>query len=638
MSQADVIKEFLVSVGYKVDESSERRVSDGIARMTKSVLALGAVIETAALAVGVGVQKMAVNFDQLYFATQRIGASASDIKSFTYAVSQMGGTADGAMQSVENLARKIRENPGIGKQIARLTGTQIENGKLSLKNLEDMGSYLQGLIAKGQRPKAIMIAEMWGLDEPTMTAMVNGVGKFAKEYKEKMKAAGLDPDKAAADAQKFMQSWRSLFATLGNIVNSALAKIMGEGANDGLLALSKWFERNAAWIAKALHDVAQGFIDVFKGWQDGFGKIDWKEVGAGVGQFAKGIAALVKLFADLVKWVIEAAKAINKFGETTGITGFLNRMAGIQPEGAGSGAAGAPAQGGGSGPSTPAKLWNRWKHTISGGRWGEDPKTFDKGGAAKEEQGGGTQPKPPGAPGKYRPVYNLSDADLSDAVVNTIAGEAHMTETSVDAVVNNMLNRVGTKGYGPSGDLRQVARAPGQYEGYRVATAKQAAFIRERIKAIASGSVPDNTNGSNEYRAGWYSGPWGRKHASAPVIGGNRFAFNPKGGVGPYAPYANPKTIIDNPPPPILAGVAPVPAPAVPKNPFGTINPRSFETPPLGSGINSWNSPVTNNHVSQKVDIKVDGAGDPAAVGASVGRNVERVNADLLRNTQGAAN
>ncbi|WP_454813765.1 hypothetical protein [Labrys neptuniae] len=146
----------------------------------------------------------------------------------------------------------------------------------------------------------------------------------------------------------------------------------------------------------------------------------------------------------------------------------------------------------------------------------------------------------PGKPGQYRPVYKLGDADLSDDVVNVVNGEATSSKLSTDAVINNMFNRLGTRAYGPSGNLRQVARAPGQYAGYRKATAERAAFIRDRIRAIASGEVPDVTTGANEYRASWYNGPWGRKHASSPVIGGNRFAYNPNVAPGPYAPYARP--------------------------------------------------------------------------------------------------
>ncbi|MBA4033198.1 MAG: hypothetical protein C0480_01140 [Bradyrhizobium sp.] len=154
--------------------------------------------------------------------------------------------------------------------------------------------------------------------------------------------------------------------------------------------------------------------------------------------------------------------------------------------------------------------------------------------------GAGTQAAPPGAAGQYRPEYKLGDADLSDDVVNTIAGEARGSQQSTDAVINNMMNRIGTKAYGPSGNLRQVARAPGQYVGYQRASPERAAMIRERIKAIASGKVPDETGGSNEFRTTGYGGPWSRRvGAGGKSIGGNTFAYNPASGTGTYAPYGN---------------------------------------------------------------------------------------------------
>jgi hypothetical protein len=171
------------------------------------------------------------------------------------------------------------------------------------------------------------------------------------------------------------------------------------------------------------------------------------------------------------------------------------------------------------------------------------------GGAAAPEnlQPGGTNKQ-----GQYRPVYPLGDADTSDAVVNTIAGEAIVSDPrSVDGVINNMMNRVGLdpSTYGPSGNLRDVARAYDsqghqQYAGYRQASKKEADFIRGRIRAIASGNEPDITHGSNEYRASSYThtpsggrSPWYEAHKDAPVIGGNRFAYNSKAGAGTYAPF-----------------------------------------------------------------------------------------------------
>ena len=149
--------------------------------------------------------------------------------------------------------------------------------------------------------------------------------------------------------------------------------------------------------------------------------------------------------------------------------------------------------------------------------------------------------------GKHRPVYKLGEADLSDAVINTIAGEARLGDPrGVDAVIHNMMNRVGTSGWGPSGNLRDVARAPGQYAGYRQATTAQAEMIRNRIKEISTGNVPDPTNGANEFRATSYVKGAGagkdfdrrQQKYGGTDVGGNTFAYNPSVKPGPYAPHS----------------------------------------------------------------------------------------------------
>lgn len=154
--------------------------------------------------------------------------------------------------------------------------------------------------------------------------------------------------------------------------------------------------------------------------------------------------------------------------------------------------------------------------------------------------GGSDVMSKPGPDGKYRKQYTPTEHDLSDAVVNTINGEAKGKD-GTDAVINNMMNRVGAqKGWG---SLRDVARAPGQYAGYSPANPKQAEMIRDRIKAIASGDVPDNTGGSNSFRAENYfrstqgrgKGFWAGRSEIGPNVGGNRFAVDPQIGKGPYA-------------------------------------------------------------------------------------------------------
>jgi hypothetical protein len=156
-------------------------------------------------------------------------------------------------------------------------------------------------------------------------------------------------------------------------------------------------------------------------------------------------------------------------------------------------------------------------------------------------------PVAPGKQGTYRPVYQLNEADLSDDVINTIAGEARLSDSrSLDGVVNNLFNRLGTKDWGPSGNLHEVARAPGQYAGYRKATKEEAEMIRQRIREVASGAVPDPTNGADAYRASYYLEGEGRGKTFDRLaqsqgyndVGGNVYAKDPNVEPGPYATYS----------------------------------------------------------------------------------------------------
>jgi hypothetical protein len=113
-----------------------------------------------------------------------------------------------------------------------------------------------------------------------------------------------------------------------------------------------------------------------------------------------------------------------------------------------------------------------------------------------------------------------------------------------------MLNRVGSKGWGPSKDIYDVATAPGQYEAYwkfrgMKVPEDRANFIRDRLKAVASGEVADPTHGANSYRADSYafgegrSREWMRKYGQYGVsVGGNRFAkITDPGLSGPFASH-----------------------------------------------------------------------------------------------------
>ncbi|HET6804874.1 MAG TPA: hypothetical protein VFH59_05455, partial [Frateuria sp.] len=87
-----VIREFLVRLGYKVDSTGERKFIDGVKHVTEETQKLGLAAAAAATAVAAAVTKMASNLEDLYFMSQRTGASAQNIKAIGFAASQMGSS------------------------------------------------------------------------------------------------------------------------------------------------------------------------------------------------------------------------------------------------------------------------------------------------------------------------------------------------------------------------------------------------------------------------------------------------------------------------------------------------------------------------------------------------------------------
>ena len=92
MAQSNVIKEFLVKLGYKHDEASLKQFKDGIVHATKVVVGFAAAVEATAVAVSVGVAKFASNLEALYFASIRTGSAAASLKAFDRAATSVLAT------------------------------------------------------------------------------------------------------------------------------------------------------------------------------------------------------------------------------------------------------------------------------------------------------------------------------------------------------------------------------------------------------------------------------------------------------------------------------------------------------------------------------------------------------------------
>ncbi|EET3386373.1 lytic transglycosylase catalytic [Escherichia coli] len=225
---AETIKDFLVSLGFSVDDAGAKKFGSVLAGTTANVIKMGLAVEGAALSVVAFTAKIASGLDNLYWASQRTGATVQGIQSIGYAVSQVGGSVDAARSSLENLSRFIRNNPGAEGFLNRL-GVQTRDAS---GNMRDMAAIFTGVGQKlSSMPyyRANQYAQMLGIDENTLMAMRRGVGQFSAQYSEMVKAIGFNADQAALSSNRFMTSLKSL----GEMARMARDKI-GSNLADGL--------------------------------------------------------------------------------------------------------------------------------------------------------------------------------------------------------------------------------------------------------------------------------------------------------------------------------------------------------------------------------------------------------------------
>ncbi|MEA5104679.1 hypothetical protein [Pantoea sp. S18] len=255
---AETIKDFLVSLGFQIDEAGARKFDSVVAGTTAQVVKMGVAVEAAALSVVAYTAKIASGLDNLYWASQRTGATVAGIQQIGFAVSQMGGTVEGARSSLESLARFMRNSPGAEGFLNRL-GVQTRDAK---GNMRDMASVFTGV---GQRLsnmpyyRANQYAQMLGIDENTLMAMRRGVGQFSAQYSQMAKAIGYNADQAAVSSNKFVTSLRS-FGQMAGMARDKIGSNLAEGLSGSIDTLRKQIVDNFPKIEGVITSGVKGLL------------------------------------------------------------------------------------------------------------------------------------------------------------------------------------------------------------------------------------------------------------------------------------------------------------------------------------------------------------------------------------------
>lgn len=213
MSDSSVIREFLVRLGFKVDQGSQKKFDDAVKGSTISVTKLAAAVAAASLAVGKMVASVSKDFDDLYFSAKKAGSSAESMQALGQAAESFGVSAGQAKASAHSLFMMLQKNPGT-EGIFKSLGIQTRDAKGQLVDTEKL---MMGFFAKAKKMPsylAYQYAGMMGISDDMLQAGMQE-GFTEKELQRRLQAgnagsaaqSGHNEQERIRDAQAEYLQW-----------------------------------------------------------------------------------------------------------------------------------------------------------------------------------------------------------------------------------------------------------------------------------------------------------------------------------------------------------------------------------------------------------------------------------------------
>lgn len=209
---AEVMRQFLVSLGFKVNEVQKRTFDDSVLKIDGTVKRLGTAVLATAASAQVLLVSFANSFERLYYLSQRTGTSAADIKAAGQAGRQIGLNAEAIEAAISNISRSIKADPGTAALIEGLTGKSVQGRGID-KVLQDVVRSL----SKYPDFFAFQMAGQIGIDPDTYLQLKNNLNEYVaaqERQKDMFGEMGVDVDKTAKSLKEYNQELAKLSAQL----------------------------------------------------------------------------------------------------------------------------------------------------------------------------------------------------------------------------------------------------------------------------------------------------------------------------------------------------------------------------------------------------------------------------------------
>lgn len=325
---ATTLQEFLVALGFRVDENGLKKFTGGLTSAAVQVTKLATAVAAGQAALTAMLKATASQLETLYYIAQRSNTTVDTLKALQYGMSQIGLAAGDANSALEAMAMSLRFNPG-NEGLLRYLQIATRNANGSMR---DSSAIFHDFIKRlSTMPPFVakMYAEMFGINERTLYQLLTNfkdLEKAEERQRQIARATGVDLQHSAEISKNFMNSLREtgeIVELMWTKVATVLMEKLGPDLrkfNSWLLSHSKEIEGIGIAVGKSILGVIDDLMEVFP-YIDALIKntVGWKTVFEAI-----GVIIMTKIFGPLGLALSLAEMLWSKNVDKTEVPGVRN--------------------------------------------------------------------------------------------------------------------------------------------------------------------------------------------------------------------------------------------------------------------------------------------------------------------------
>ena len=223
MADSAVLREYLVSLGFQIDKTGEKKANNALNTLDKQAANLGKSVVGVATAVTGMVTVFAYQMEKLYYSSMKTNSTVGSLQALEYGARQIGISGDSMRSSLEGMSRALRANPGLNGLLKHL-GVDAQ-GK------EGAQVFMELLTQLKQMPffVAAKYGKMFGIPEDELFLALQGLDQLkAKENErlERMRALGVDMDQLAKNSVTYTNGLRDTSDRIGLLSAVVMDKLL----------------------------------------------------------------------------------------------------------------------------------------------------------------------------------------------------------------------------------------------------------------------------------------------------------------------------------------------------------------------------------------------------------------------------